>query len=75
MLVVVSDVAGQDCVGCDVDDVCVSLCAQMALECIVSGVSCGVRVCAYTLDYPQSCVISLMMITQIYLNSRIDFQS
>ena len=68
-------IVGQDCAGCDVDDVFVSRCAQTALECIVSGVSCGVRVCAYALDYPQSCVISLMMITQIHLNSRIGFQS
>ena len=51
MLIVVSDVGGQDCAGCDVDDVSVTLCAQTALECIVSGVSCGV-LCAYTLDYP-----------------------
>ena len=44
MLIVVSDVAGQDYAGCDVDDVFVTLCAQTALECIVSGVSCtGVR--------------------------------
>ena len=66
MLIVGSDVAGQDCAGCDVDDVYVSLCAQSALECIVSGVSYGVRVCTYTLDFPQ-------MYT--YLNSPVGFQS